>query len=52
MPVVTGVTVPDLLCVFTDGRCFASEAALSNRFVVPSALVDAERAEQTMVTLC
>lgn len=52
MPLVTGVIVPDLDCDFVDGRCFASEAALNNRLVVPSALVDPERAEQTTATLC
>ena len=52
MPLVMGVVVPDLLCVLADGRCLDSAAALSKRFVVPSALVDPERAEQTMATLC
>lgn len=52
MPLVTGVVTPDLQCVLVDDRCRASAAALSNRFVVPSALVDPERAEQTTATLC
>lgn len=52
MPLVTGVVVSDLECVLVDGRCFASAAALSNRFVVPNALVDPERAEHTIATLC
>ena len=34
------------------GRARASEAARSSRFVVPSALVDPERAEHTTATLC
>lgn len=51
MQLVPGVVVPDLQCVL-EGRCFASAAALSKRLVVPSALVDPERAEQTMATLC
>lgn len=51
MPLVTGVVVPDLHCVLADNRRLASAEALSKRFVVPSALVDPERAEQTMATL-
>lgn len=51
-PFVTGVIVPDLLGVLQDGRCLASPAALSNRFVVPRSLVDPERAEHTTATLC
>lgn len=34
------------------GRCNASSAARSSKFVVPSAFVDPDRAEQTMATLC
>lgn len=33
-------------------RCSASLAARSKRFVVPSALVEPERAEHTIATLC
>ncbi len=33
-------------------RLSASPAALSSRLVVPSALVDPDRAEQTIATLC
>ena len=51
-PFVTGVVVSDLQRLLLDGRCLAAAAALSNRFVVPSALVDPERAEQTTATLC
>lgn len=51
MPLAPGVVVSEVQCVLA-GRCLASAAALSKRLVVPSALVDPERAEQTMATLC
>jgi hypothetical protein len=34
------------------GRCNASDAARRRRLVVPSALVEPERAEHTIATLC
>ena len=50
MPIETGVANPEDPTGF--GRGFnASVAARSNRFVVPSAFVDPERAEQTTTTL-
>jgi hypothetical protein len=48
-----GVIVPDSgVPANTEGRCSASDAARRSRFVVPSALVLPERAEQTIATLC
>ena len=51
-PLEMGEAVPEQW-PFADllGRQRASEAARSNRFVVPSAFVEPERAEQTMATL-
>jgi hypothetical protein len=50
MPVETGVANPEDPTSFVRGFN-ASDAARSNRFVVPSAFVDPERAEHTMATL-
>jgi hypothetical protein len=48
---VNGVVVPgeegDLV-----RRCKASDAERNKRFVVPNALVEPERAEHTIATLC
>jgi hypothetical protein len=48
---VTGVAIPEA-AAFLRGRRSASEAARKSKFVVPRALVDPDRAEQTMATLC
>lgn len=50
-PLDIGVVMPDTEDPADFVRRNASDAARSSRFVVPSALVDAERAEQTMATL-
>lgn len=50
--VVEGVMLPGVAAPATLGRCNASPAARRRRFVVPSALVEPERAEQTTATLC
>lgn len=50
-----GVTFPGVLVILALREredWSASEAALSRRFVVPSAFVVPERAEQTRATLC
>jgi hypothetical protein len=49
-PFVIGVAKPEV--VFLCGRRSASEAARKSKFVVPRALVDPDRAEQTIATLC
>jgi hypothetical protein len=52
---VSGVAVPDCTGDKGEGGCSlrrASDAARSRRLVVPSALVDPERAEQTIASLC
>ena len=51
MPFVPGVADSDGQRDLA-GRRLASAAALSRRLVVPSALVDPERAEQTTAILC
>ena len=48
---LVGDMVPGVSEMLFD-RLRASPAALRSRFVVPSALVDPDRAEQTMATLC
>ena len=50
MPTETGVANPEDPTGFFRGFS-ASDAARSNRFVVPSAFVDPERAEHTTATL-
>jgi hypothetical protein len=50
-PFVTGVAWPDVVA-FLRGRRSVSEAARKSKFVVPRALVDPDRAEQTIATLC
>ena len=50
-PLDTGVAVPDAEADAGFVRFRASEAARRSKFVVPRALVDPERAEQTMATL-
>jgi hypothetical protein len=50
MPIETGVANPEDPTGFVRGFN-ASDAARSNRFVVPSAFVDPERAEHTTATL-
>ena len=50
--VVEGVMFPGVAAPATLGRRSASSAARRRRFVVPSALVEPERAEQTTATLC
>jgi hypothetical protein len=50
---ISGVAAPD--CTGDKGggaRRSASDAARSRRLVVPSALVEPERAEQMMASLC
>jgi len=50
---VSGVAAPD--CTGDEariGRRRASDAARRSRLVVPNALVEPERAEQTMASLC
>ena len=46
-----GDMVPGVSEMLLD-RLRASPAALRSRFVVPSALVEPDRAEQTIATLC
>ena len=50
MPIETGVANPEDPTGFDRGFN-ASDAARSNRFVVPNAFVDPDRAEQTTATL-
>jgi hypothetical protein len=50
MPLETGVANPEDPTVLFRGFN-ASDAARSNKFVVPSAFVDPERAEHTTATL-
>jgi hypothetical protein len=47
IPFETGVVYPER----AFGRFSVSDAALRSRFVVPSALVEPDRAEHTMATL-
>lgn len=51
---VSGVAAPDSTGDKADGgvRRRASDAARRRRFVVPNALVEPERAEQTIASLC
>jgi hypothetical protein len=52
IPLGRGVAYPDIVCgAFGGLRRRASDAARRRRFVVPRALVDPERAEQTTATL-
>jgi hypothetical protein len=48
-----GVIVPDSsVPTSAEGRCSASDTARRSMFIVPSALVLPERAEQTIAILC
>jgi hypothetical protein len=50
---IKGVAVPDRTGDDAGGaRCRASDAARKRRLVVPSCLVEPERAEQTIASLC
>lgn len=50
-PLVTGVVVPGELTTL-ERRRKASDAERNRRLVVPDVLVDPERAEHTIATLC
>jgi hypothetical protein len=52
IPLVIGVVVPGVVPPFLVGRFNASEAARNRSVVVPRSLVDPERAEHTIATLC